>query len=354
MENDNYSSPNRSGGRHLSPKDAKAQSGSHSGSGIKRTASRQRSDSEPKKVRRSSKKEKLPLLIAAGGGVIVILLLCLIIFVSKNSGNKTPAVVSTPVITAAPVGTVNSQPDTTAANTTSGTQGDTQQPGIVEQAATPEPTATPAPVAKVNWVVGDTVKLGSYKQDKDGNSAALEWTVVSRSGNYALLVSNKIVKFMKMYSTTESTWEDSYVRDWLNNSEKGFGQLYTKGKSFMGTAFTSEEKAALVAQCDAPGSNEASQDKVFILSLAETKEYLSLLGSGCYPTEYAVLEGQRIGLGKLQNDTARWWWLRTTDAEQHFRFVNDTGAIDERVRDADNDYGGIRPAVWVDLTKVPA
>ncbi len=88
-----------------------------------------------------------------------------------------------------------------------------------------------------------------------------------------------------------TTWETSTLRTWLN-------------KTFLIKAFNSLERNIIlttnVDNSKSQGYNENSdndtQDKVFLLSLAEIKKYYKNIDARvCLPTEYAVYHGTYLG-----------------------------------------------------------
>ena len=68
---------------------------------------------------------------------------------------------------------------------------------------------------------GDVVRFGSYEQDNDlsNGSETLEWQVLSAEGSDAVIICKNIIDFIP-YAVTKGEdiyWEDSSLRDWLNN-----------------------------------------------------------------------------------------------------------------------------------------
>ena len=116
----------------------------------------------------------------------------------------------------------------------------------------------------------DTVKFGSYPQrDISGNiKDAIEWIVLEKQENKALLLSKYILD-CKFYDDrlNDSEKEDKYIpweecslRNWLN-------------EDFYNNAFNDDEKSKILITSLANNKD----DKVFILSLEEIKEYFGYI-----------------------------------------------------------------------------
>ena len=119
----------------------------------------------------------------------------------------------------------------------------------------------------------DTIKFGRYYQDKSGlKKTPIDWIVLEKREDRVLLLSKYILdsKPIKTYTKEELelyrdheiyTWEDSTLREWLNNE-------------FYNIVFNSKEKKK-VLEVELENENEKSStiDKVFLLSEREFREY---------------------------------------------------------------------------------
>ena len=210
---------------------------------------------------------------------------------------------------------------------------------------------------KAIFSVGNYVEFGTYPQTESGDDAtAIEWLVLARDGNRALLLSRHGLDTQPYNEDYEDvTWEKCTLRTWLNDT-------------FINKAFTEEEQSAILltdvnngqSQCcnrwDTTGGND-TQDKVFLLSYAEANEYLDVtyensdnMVSRIVPTDYAKKQGAQASNSKKTADGeyAVGWWLRSPGNFQ-FRaaFVTSGGALyydfvrSSRIR--------VRPALWVNL-----
>lgn len=223
-------------------------------------------------------------------------------------------------------------------------------------------TAIAAAARDAKFAVGNYVTFGTYPQTKAGNDATpIEWLVLARDGNKALLISRYALDaqpYNKDY--TSVTWETCTLRKWLN------GTFYNK-------AFSSAEQAAILTtnvdnsknQCysgwSTSGGNN-TQDKVFLLSYAEANKYFGVpygnssnTKSRVAQTAYAIAHGTWASSSNKTADgtDAGWWWLRSPGNYQDFAAVVDT---DGSLRNITVNYvsGSVRPALWVNIEALDA
>lgn len=189
----------------------------------------------------------------------------------------------------------------------------------------------------------------------------IEWLVLARDGNKALLISRYGLDAQK-YNTinTGVTWEKCTLRTWLNNA-------------FYNKAFNSAEQTAILItnvdnsknQCysgwSTSGGNN-TQDKVFLLSYAEANKYFGVpygnssnTKSRVAQTAYAIAHGTWASSSNKTADgtDAGWWWLRSPGNYQDFAAVVDT---DGSLRNITVNYvsGSVRPALWVNIEALDA
>ena len=147
-------------------------------------------------------------------------------------------------------------------------------------------------IVKVSQV-GDIVKLGAYEQDNStpNGKEIIEWRVLSKEDNRVLLIS-KYALDCKRYNETlkDITWETCSLRKWLNND-------------FINSAFGDAEKAIIPTvtvsadkhPSDSTNHGNATQDKVFLLSITEANKYFSSsTARQCKPTAYAKKNGAYV------------------------------------------------------------
>lgn len=215
---------------------------------------------------------------------------------------------------------------------------------------------------EAQFTVGNYVTFGEYPQTTAGEDMTpIEWLVLARNGNNALLISRYGLDAQK-YNTinTGVTWEKCTLRTWLNNA-------------FYNKAFSSAEQAAILttdvdnskSQCysgwSTSGGNN-TQDKVFLLSYAEANKYFGVpygnssnTKSRVAPTAYAIAHGTWTSSSNKTADgtDAGWWWLRSPGNYQDFAAVVDT---DGSLRNITVNYvsGSVRPALWVNIEALDA
>ena len=196
--------------------------------------------------------------------------------------------------------------------------------------------------------VGKSVTLGEYEQDDYASTGkeAIEWVVLDIKYGKALVTSKYALDNKPFNDSCEDvTWETSTLRKWLNND-------------FLNSAFTDEEKKWIATTTVSADSNpnpyyisnpgKATQDKIFLLSINEVNKYFEDTSATlCQPTKYAYGGGYDVSSIHCS------WRLRTPGYSQSYTaVVKATGAIDNYgiVVDGTNTY--IRPAMWIDLSKI--
>lgn len=203
---------------------------------------------------------------------------------------------------------------------------------------------------------GDVITFGRYEQDDNmlNGKEPIEWIVLSKSKDKIFVLSKKVLDNCTFYGKT-GTWEDSYVRQWLN-------------KEFYNAAFTKKEKNMISkTKLKNPGNKEYktedennTKDKVFLLSLAEAtnkKFGFSTKTSEdskrvCSMTKYALVQGVR----NYGNDSyyGGGWWLRTSGHDRTMKVyvgaANGGISLEGRFDDVfDANDMGIRPAMYIKI-----
>lgn len=193
--------------------------------------------------------------------------------------------------------------------------------------------------------VGDSVYFGTYEQDNvvSNGKEKIEWIVLEKGDDRMLLLS-KYALDCKSYHTTyeDITWEECTLRSWLN-------------EDFMDEAFNNEEANMIPTVTVSADKNpdydtnpgNATQDKVFLLSIKEVNEYFSADAQRkCKATDYAEEQGVWVN----DSNGCVWWWLRSPGGNQlSAAHGGKYGGVDE--------YGGgvfsvtraVRPALWINL-----
>lgn len=165
---------------------------------------------------------------------------------------------------------------------------------------------------------GETVFFGRYPQSASGtDKAPIKWRVLRHSSDELLLLSEYILDCRRYHNAFEDiTWRDCDLRQWLN-------------KEFYSLAFNANEKQLIkTTLCTHNGESSAdTEDKVFLLNIAEVEEMTAALGKdfrrakgtafaqipkadGCqlYVMDKNVEADYIYEDGKKQG--CSWWWLR--------------------------------------------
>ncbi len=182
-------------------------------------------------------------------------------------------------------------------------------------------TQTCAEVRKVA-AVGDEIPFGNYIQSGD-TAEPVMWRVLAREGNRLLLISTKCIEAKSYHSEHISvTWQDSALRNWLNND-------------FLVAAFSDEEKGMISDTILNNGEYPSTTDKVFILSRSELEGHLPNKEDRIpVVTEHAAENGGR-----------RWYWMRTGRAKDP-HCVHDDGSTNHTGW-AHDTSATVRPALWI-------
>ena len=199
--------------------------------------------------------------------------------------------------------------------------------------------------------VGKTIKFGFYEQDNNTSNGKEEigWKVIAVDGNKALIISEYALDCKPYYSTyTDTTWEESSLRSWLNNT-------------FLNTAFGSKHQEMILDTNVSADENpeystnpgNATTDKVFLLSINEAEKYFTNdEARKCASTAYAKAQGAYTSDDyKTASGAATcWWWLRSPgDYQNYAARVRSVGDVDESGDNVIYDIFAVRPALWIDL-----
>lgn len=220
--------------------------------------------------------------------------------------------------------------------------------------------AAAAAARDAKFAVGNYVTFGTYPQTKAGNDATpIEWLVLARDGNKALLISRYGLDAQPYNKYNASvTWETCTLRTWLNST-------------FYNKAFSSAEQVAILttnvdnskSQCysgwNTSGGNN-TQDKVFLLSYAEANKYFGEMTPGSMksrvaPTAYAIAQKAYTYYRCKTDDgiDSGMWWLRSTGCnQQEAAIVYINGNLVQSQINKTNIC--VRPALWVNIEALDA
>ena len=191
--------------------------------------------------------------------------------------------------------------------------------------------------------VGDYVIFGTYEQDNNTSNGkeGIEWLVLVRDGNKALLISKYALDCRSYNDTGEGvTWETCSLRKWLNGTFVSNTFNSIEQSKIQPTSVTADRNPSYDTT---PGNN--TTDKVFLLSISEANKYFGTDSARqCTVTEYCVAQG-----AKLDNNNCQ-WWLRSPGSDLNTATVVDnTGSVDLDGRRVFYSFAAVRPALWISL-----
>ena len=198
--------------------------------------------------------------------------------------------------------------------------------------------------------VGSIIRFGRYEQNGNHNDGYedIEWRVLSRENGRILVISQSIIERIPYDSKTSHlvpAWDDSAVCLWLNSS-------------FLHNAF-SEDEQRQIETVTVSNSVRNSQDKVFLLSAPEARQYFRsnedrishptafIYSNNDWTTSGRAWESEEYeSLSNLGRDS---WLLRAEGSfAQCAAYVNGEGEIREAYGNGLGDYiNGVRPAMWI-------
>ena len=176
---------------------------------------------------------------------------------------------------------------------------------------------------------GQAITFGNYKQD---STDPIEWTIIKKTDNSVLLLSNKVLDFVDYCDSGEEenvTWETSDARMWLNTS-------------FYNMAFSSFEKD-FILETELFTDGLVTNDKIFLLSGEEYKKLPS-------NTKEATITA--FAATKLTNSRKGMYLGYTLRTPKGVYAVNSDGEIESRIEY--HYWDCIRPAMWISTTPAEA
>lgn len=177
--------------------------------------------------------------------------------------------------------------------------------------------------------VGDTICLGKYEQDgnADNGAEAIEWTILAIEDHQALIISNYVLDYREYVESGRGTvvsWEDSLLRQWLN-------------EYFYHRAFSSTEELRI-----GDTANASDADKVFLLTPLQVEKYFtSNVAAKCLPAPYLLDSYAYIGSSGCME-----WWAKSTTKYQS---IDTNGNLKESKSESYKVMKGVRPAMWINL-----
>ena len=193
--------------------------------------------------------------------------------------------------------------------------------------------------------VGETLIWGSYEQDNNTSNGKedIEWLVLAKEENRFLVISKYALDCQPYHTLdTDITWENCSLRTWLNGT-------------FLDSAFNESEQAMILKMAVSADKNPSystnpgseTQDKVFLLSIAEVDKYFPSDGERqCKATNYAEAQGV---YASDYNENCK-WWLRTPGSRKNRDVrVASYGEVKYYGCDVAHDSTAVRPALWLNL-----
>lgn len=185
---------------------------------------------------------------------------------------------------------------------------------------------------------GDVITFGGWVQGKKGEYLPLEWIVLKRDGEKALVTTKYLVDFMPYGALN---WRDSSVRSWL-------------GTTFYNGAFSQENKKAIAETTLTDSNGNVSTDRVFILSEEEAFTYLTRETLRTDYSEWGEKKLKDAVTPTLQpgHSYASYsgdpYWLRDIGNQMRVCSVNVMGDVDKDTLYT-KERMGVRPAMWIEL-----
>ena len=170
---------------------------------------------------------------------------------------------------------------------------------------------------------GDVITFGTYEQDGNLANGAedIEWIVITRDGNKALVISKYCLEQMPFNSTLASvTWKNSTIRAWLNSV-------------FYNNAFSSEERSKIFNTTFSTDGIQTT-DKVFLLD-EEDAGFLPISIRKAEATDHVPT-------------SHCYWFLRNTGSASNVAYVSYDGELGY-YENVDREWW-IRPVMWIDVT----
>jgi len=185
--------------------------------------------------------------------------------------------------------------------------------------------------------VGEIIQFGGY-----------DWRVLDVQNDKALILSDRILTLRQYHSNRNEvvTWENSDIRAWLN------GEFYDE-------TFSADEKSRIFQARienkdnewhETPGGN-ATNDRLFLLSLEEVVRYFGDSGQLNTRSSSPINDAYNSLRTATFEGSNRWWWVRSPGSgNNRAANINNNGFIDVSGSNiVDNNNGGIRPALWLNL-----
>ena len=222
--------------------------------------------------------------------------------------------------------------------------------------------------------VNSNICFGNFEQDDDiqNGKEPIEWRVlrIDEDNRQALLLSKNCLDCQPFHAEVseesdleECTWEECTLRSWLNSNLEG-GFLYE--------AFSEEEQEQIIKTLVQPIENGhftqadpggETQDYIFLLSEQDAREYFNCASDRrALTTEWASQKQKKDTEDSENEETEEYWidtrnttggsfwWLRTPGEDNTYaECIGAEGAIVQTGYMIEQQFFGVRPALWVIL-----
>ena len=326
-----------------------------------------------------TKKKRMGLIIGSCAAVLVVIFAVVFLLLGGQDKNTT--------------GTVEKEntASTEGKENTAGTEGKENTAGTEEKENTAGTEGKENITSTVgeenpysNVQVGDRITLGTYEQDNDTSDGAepISWEVLAVEDGRALIVSDYAIACRSFHDECgDITWEACTLRAWLN--DEFYGEAFSKADREYILLSDVENNDNLVYGTE---GGEDTEDYVFLLSLEEVRDYYDIDEAEfdadsydidahdelmvpfsqsaleeyhrAYTEEYGHSEEEWQDVLDVLTEYHRnaageaclWWWLRSPGyAGNNAAGVGGEGAVYYGGYDVYNDYGCVRPALWINL-----
>ena len=190
----------------------------------------------------------------------------------------------------------------------------------------------------------ETIQFGGY-----------QWQVLETQEDRALIISKQMLEMRAYHTRREDTnWSNSSMRAYLN------GEFYNSA------AFSDSDRERIIEVTVTTENNQwydtnsgpDTQDKIFLLSLAEVVRYFGDSGNlakvnkreGYFRDDYNWNRTTTL----LNSTQIPGWWLRSPgEIGTKASFINAGGYVVLKGDFVNVTGGGMRPAMWIQLPSVP-
>ena len=199
---------------------------------------------------------------------------------------------------------------------------------------------------------GDIYCFGTYEQDGNAENGKepIEWIVLDKKGSSMFLISLYALDCQQYHTSNVGTWEMSSLREWLNRDFYNEAFSETEQKQIINTTVLNTEYTSSENGYDSSSGQyeNFTQDKVFLLSIEEAKQYFSIDGErSCAGTPFCHTRETLANISAGRS----WWWLRTPapimhlgiDSVLYSGYISTTGAFR-------TGYGEVRPVMWIEIS----